>query len=71
MEDTNNLLQARCMKLVNTKQTLHNKDKELVIIKVYNLKLQIDNKYLVAKIVETNKVIKFFEALQYEYNELN
>jgi hypothetical protein len=33
LEDTNNQLQARCLELVNNKQTLHNRDKELAIIK--------------------------------------
>ncbi len=50
---------------------MQNKDKELAIAKAHNLKLQTDNKHLVAKIVEIDKVIRKVEVLQQEYNELN
>ncbi len=68
---TNNQLHARCLKLVNHKQTLQNRDKELAIVKARLLKLQIKNKHLVAKGVEVEKTIKKAKALQQEYNELN
>jgi hypothetical protein len=33
LEDINNELQARCLELVNHKQTLQNRDKDLVVVK--------------------------------------
>jgi hypothetical protein len=57
--------------LVNTHQTLQNKYKELAIAKAHNLKLQTNNKHLVTKIVEIEKIIRKVEILQHEYNELN
>jgi hypothetical protein len=71
MEDANNQLQVCCLELGSTQQRFHNKDKELAATKTYNLKLQIKNKHLVAKTIETNKAIKKAKALQHEYNELN
>jgi hypothetical protein len=38
-------------------------DKELATLKAQNLKLQIDNKYLVAKCVEAEKAIQKAEVL--------
>jgi hypothetical protein len=46
-------------------------DKELAIAKAQNLKLQTNNKHLVAKSVETSEAIIKVEVLQHEYNELN
>ncbi len=57
--------------MVNNKQALQNMDKELATLKAQNLKLQIDNKYLVAKCVEAEKAIQKAEVLQQKYNELN
>ncbi len=39
LENTNNQLQVHCLELVNNKQALQNKDKELAIIKAQILKL--------------------------------
>jgi alkylhydroperoxidase/carboxymuconolactone decarboxylase family protein YurZ len=39
LENTNNQLQAYCLELVNNKQALQNKDKELATIKVHIFKL--------------------------------
>jgi hypothetical protein len=38
LEDTNNQLQACCLKLVNHKQALQNKDKNLAIVKAQLVK---------------------------------
>ncbi len=50
---------------------MQNKYKELAIAKAHNLKLQTNNKHLVTKIVEIEKIIRKVEILQHEYNELN
>jgi hypothetical protein len=39
LKDTNNQLRAHCLELVNNKQALQNKDKELATIKAHILKL--------------------------------
>jgi hypothetical protein len=41
---------------------MQNMDKELAIIKVQNLKWQVDDKHLVAKNIEVDKAIKKVEA---------
>jgi hypothetical protein len=71
MEDANNQLHACCLELASVQQTFHNKDKKLAVAKILNLKLQIKNKHLLAKTIETNKAIKKVKVLQHEYNELN
>jgi len=40
-------------------------------VKIKLLKLQIENKHLVAKSVEVEKAIKNVKTLQQKYNELN
>ncbi len=67
----NNQLQAHYLELVNHKQALQNRNKELVIEKTQLLKLQIENKHLIAKGVDVEKIINKAKALQQEYNELN
>jgi hypothetical protein len=49
---------------VSHKQTLQNKYKDLVIMKTQLFKLHTNNKHLIAKNVEVEKVIKKVEALQ-------
>ncbi len=70
LEDTNNQLQVHCLKVVNHKQALQKKNKELVIVKAQLFKQQAKNKHLIAKGVKTERVTKKNETLQFEYNEL-
>ncbi len=44
--------------LIETKQTFQNWDKELIATKTHVTKLQIDNKYLVAKSTNVDKTIE-------------
>jgi hypothetical protein len=63
LEDTNNQLQAHCLELVNHKQVLQNRDKDLIVIKAQLLKQQKENKHSVAKVVEVERIIKKVETL--------
>ncbi len=69
LKDTNNKLHAYCLELVSHKQALQNKNKDLATMKTKLLKLQVENKHLVDKSVESKRVIKKAEALQSDYNE--
>jgi hypothetical protein len=63
LEDTNNQLQSHCLELVSKKQALQNKDKDLATMKTQLFKLQVENKHLVAKNVEAERVIKKAKTL--------
>lgn len=69
LKDTKNKLHAYCLELVSHKQPLQNRNKDLATVKTKLLKLQVENKHLVDKSVEFERVIKKAEALQSEYNE--
>jgi hypothetical protein len=49
---------------------LQNKDKDLVVVEAQLLKQQQENKHLVVKVVEVERVIEKAETLQSNYYEL-
>jgi hypothetical protein len=54
LKDTNNKLHAYCLELVNHKQVLQNRDKDLTTVKTKLFKLQANNNILLIKVLNLN-----------------
>ncbi len=63
LEDINNQLQVYCLELVSHKQSLQNRDNDLVVIKAQLFKQHAKNKHLVVIGVEAKRTNKKVETL--------